>query len=104
MIVGPRRTVTVNACEVEAGQDNVLHLAVNSGTDTVLFNALSTHIAEEGWVDQKFIDAHTATPGTEPADSDPADSDPATMGRVPGRGVAEAVIGFLGRVGLRTPT
>ena len=25
-------------------------------------------------------------------------------GRVPGRGVAEAVIGFLGRVGLRTPT
>ena len=72
VIIDPRRTVTVNACEVEAGQDNVLHLAVNSGTDMVLFNALFTHIADEGWVDQEFIDAHTAVPGTEPADSDPA--------------------------------
>ncbi len=41
VIVDPRRTVTVNACEVEAGKDNVLHLALNSGTDLALFNALS---------------------------------------------------------------
>ena len=27
IIVDPRRTVTVNACEVEAGKDNVMHLA-----------------------------------------------------------------------------
>ncbi len=27
VIVDPRRTVTVNACEVEAGKDNVMHLA-----------------------------------------------------------------------------
>ena len=40
VIVDPRRTVTVNACEVEAGKDNVLHLAINSGTDLALFNAL----------------------------------------------------------------
>ena len=31
--------MTVNACEVEAGKDRVLHLAINSGTDLALFNA-----------------------------------------------------------------
>ena len=31
VIVDPRRTVTVNACEVEAGKDNVLHLADQLG-------------------------------------------------------------------------
>ena len=41
VIVDPRRTVTVNACEVEAGKDRVLHLAINSGTDLALFNALA---------------------------------------------------------------
>ena len=63
IIVDPRRTVTVNACEVEAGKENVLHLALNSGTDMVLLNALFTYIADQGWVDQDFIDAHTALPG-----------------------------------------
>ena len=57
VIVDPRRTVTVNACEVEAGKDNVLHLAINSGTDLALFNALLTYIAEQGWVDKEFIGA-----------------------------------------------
>jgi arsenite oxidase large subunit len=60
VIVDPRRTVTVNACEVAAGKDNVLHLAINSGTDLALFNALLTHIADQGWLDQAFIDAHTS--------------------------------------------
>ena len=55
VIVDPRRTVTVNACEVEAGKDNVLHLAINSGTDLALFNALFTYIADKGWVDKEFI-------------------------------------------------
>jgi arsenite oxidase large subunit len=59
VIIDPRRTVTVNACEAAAGADNVLHLAINSGTDLALFNALLTYIAEQGWVDQAFIDAHT---------------------------------------------
>jgi arsenite oxidase large subunit len=44
---------------VEAGKDNVLHLAVNSGTDLVLFNAWMTYIADKGWVDKAFIDAST---------------------------------------------
>ena len=60
VIIDPRRTVTVNACEMEAGRDNVLHLAINSGTDLALFNALFTYIADKGWVDQALIDAHTS--------------------------------------------
>ncbi|ODN69175.1 Arsenite oxidase subunit AioA [Methylobrevis pamukkalensis] len=60
IIVDPRRTVTVNACEVEAGKENVLHLAINSGTDLALFNAIFTHIADQGWTDRAFIDASTA--------------------------------------------
>ncbi len=55
IIVDPRRTVTVNACEVEAGKKNVLQLAINSGTDLALFNALFTYIADQGWIDSDFI-------------------------------------------------
>ena len=60
VFVDPRRTVSVNASELVAGADNVLHLAVNPGTDMVLLNALLTLVADKGWVDQAFIDAHTA--------------------------------------------
>ena len=59
IMVDPRRTVTVDASEAEAGADNVLHLQINSGTDLVLFNALLTEIADRGWVDRAFIDAST---------------------------------------------
>ena len=59
VIVDPRRTVTVNACEVEAGKDHVLHLAINSGTDLALFNAWLTYIADKGWIDKAFIAAST---------------------------------------------
>jgi arsenite oxidase large subunit len=59
IFVDPRRTVTVNACEMEAGKENVLHLAINSGTDLILFNALLTYIADKGWTDKAFIDAST---------------------------------------------
>lgn len=59
VIVDPRRAVTVNACEIEAGKDNVLHLAINSGTDLALFNAWLTYIAEQGWMDRDFIAAST---------------------------------------------
>ncbi len=59
VIVDPRRTVTVNACEVEAGKDNVMHLAINSGTDLALFNAWLTYIADKGWTDKAFIQAST---------------------------------------------
>jgi arsenite oxidase large subunit len=59
IIVDPRRTPTVAACEAEAGKENVLHLAVKSGTDLALLNALFTEIAANGWVDQAFIAAST---------------------------------------------
>jgi arsenite oxidase large subunit len=59
IIIDPRRTVTVNACEIEAGKEKVLHLAINSGTDLVLFNALMTEIAAKNWIDRDFIQAST---------------------------------------------
>ena len=59
VIVDPRRTPTIAVCEAEAGPENVLHLAVNSGTDMVLFNALLTEIAAKGWTDKAFIAAST---------------------------------------------
>jgi arsenite oxidase large subunit len=59
VIVDPRRTVTVNACEVEAGKDRVMHLAINSGTDLALFNAWFTYINDKGWTDKAFIAAST---------------------------------------------
>jgi arsenite oxidase large subunit len=60
VVVDPRRTVTVNACEAELGKEGVLHLAINSGTDLALFNALLTYIADQGWIDRQFIDTHTS--------------------------------------------
>jgi arsenite oxidase large subunit len=59
IVVDPRRTVTVNACEEVAGADNVMHLQINSGTDLALFNAIFTEITSKGWVDADFIKAST---------------------------------------------
>jgi arsenite oxidase large subunit len=60
IFIDPRRTVTINACEAEAGKDRVLHLAINSGTDLALFNAILTHVVEKGWIDKAFIGASTS--------------------------------------------
>ena len=59
VIVDPRRTVTVNACEIEAGNDRVMHLAINPGTDLALLNAWLTYVVEKGWIDKVFIAAST---------------------------------------------
>ena len=59
IMVDPRRTVTVNAAEEVAGKENVLHLAIKPGTDMALFNALLTHIVDNGWTDSEFITAST---------------------------------------------
>ena len=59
IIVDPRRTVTINACEEAAGADNVLHLAIQSGTDLALFNTLFTYITDQGWIDAEFIATST---------------------------------------------
>ena len=60
VFVDPRRTPTMAACEAEAGKANVLHLAINPGTDLALFNALFTEIAAKGWVDKAFIEANSS--------------------------------------------
>ncbi|GHB29946.1 arsenite oxidase large subunit [Pseudovibrio japonicus] len=59
VIVDPRRSLTVNACEVAASKKNVLHLAIQSGSDLALLNAMLTYAAEQGWIDEDFIAAHT---------------------------------------------
>lgn len=59
VLVDPRRTVTLNACEQIAGAENVLHLQIQSGTDLALFNTLFTYIADQGWVDSAFIEQAT---------------------------------------------
>jgi arsenite oxidase large subunit len=55
IIVDPRRTVTVNAAEEVAGKENVLHLAINEGSDMALFNAILTQVVDNGWIDEAFI-------------------------------------------------
>lgn len=59
IIVDPRRTPSVAVSEQAAGRENVLHLDIEPGTDTALFNALLTYVVDQGWHDQAFIDAHT---------------------------------------------
>jgi arsenite oxidase large subunit len=59
IIVDPRRTVTVAACEADAGKDRVLHLAIEPGSDLALFNTLLTYIADKGWTDKDFIQKFT---------------------------------------------
>lgn len=55
IMVDPRRSVTVNAAKEVAGAESVLHLAIDPGSDMVLFNALFTHIVDQGWTDSEFI-------------------------------------------------
>jgi arsenite oxidase large subunit len=77
VVVDPRRTVTINAAEHVAGNENVLHLAINEGTDMALFNALLTHIVDKGWVDKDFIAKSTFQKGeAQPLD----DAHPAGLG------------------------
>lgn len=57
--VDPRRTGSIAISETIAGKDNVLHLAINPGTDSALFNGLMTYVVEQGWQDNDFIQNHT---------------------------------------------
>ncbi|RMD46971.1 MAG: arsenate reductase (azurin) large subunit [Alphaproteobacteria bacterium] len=63
VIVDPRRSLTVQHCEQVAGKENVLHLAINEGTDLALLNAIFTYIADKGWVDREFIEKSTFRDG-----------------------------------------
>jgi len=59
IFVDPRRSPSVAISEEVAGKDNVLHLQINPGTDTALFNGLLSYIVSQGWIDKKFISRHT---------------------------------------------
>jgi arsenite oxidase large subunit len=59
IFVDPRRTPTIAVAEQVAGNDNVLHLDIEPGTDIALFNGLLTYVVEQGWHDGDFIARHT---------------------------------------------
>ena len=71
VVVDPRRTLTVHSSEQFAGPENVLHLAINEGTDMALFNAILTHIVDQGWTDSAFI-ANSTIQGGEAVAQDSA--------------------------------
>ncbi|SEQ37348.1 arsenite oxidase large subunit [Amphritea atlantica] len=58
ILVDPRRSLTTAICE-QSSKDRVLHLQINPGTDTALFNGLLTYVVDKGWHDQDFIAQHT---------------------------------------------
>lgn len=58
IFVDPRRTPSIAICE-NVAKDRVLHLEINPGTDTALWNGLLTYIVERGWIDKDFIAKHT---------------------------------------------
>ncbi len=59
IFVDPRRTPSIAISEEVAGKENVLHLQINPGTDTALFNGLLTYVVQKRWIDKKFISRHT---------------------------------------------
>ncbi|MBZ9813596.1 nitrate reductase [Mesorhizobium sp. CA7] len=52
VVIDPRRTATADECD--------LHLALDPGTDVLLFNGLLAHLAHTGKTDAGFIRDHTA--------------------------------------------
>tara|TARA_E500000331_G_scaffold356392_2_gene414634 strand:- start:317 stop:2806 length:2490 start_codon:yes stop_codon:yes gene_type:complete len=55
IIVDPRRTMTVAAAEAAGGAENVLHLAIEPGTDISLLNSIARIILDKRWHDIAFI-------------------------------------------------
>jgi assimilatory nitrate reductase catalytic subunit len=52
VVIDPRRTATADECD--------LHLALDPGTDVLLFNGLLAHLARAGVVDENYVAAHTS--------------------------------------------
>jgi len=51
IVIDPRRTATARAAD--------LHLAIRPGTDIALFNAMLHVMRREGFIDRRYIEAHT---------------------------------------------
>ncbi|MBQ4855867.1 arsenate reductase (azurin) large subunit [Rhodanobacter sp. B2A1Ga4] len=58
IFVDPRRTPSIAISENVAAKQ-VLHLDLQPGTDTALWNGLLTYVVDQGWIDRDFIDKHT---------------------------------------------
>lgn len=52
VVIDPRRTATADECD--------LHLAIDPGTDVLLFNGLLAHLGRSGSLDQNYIGASTS--------------------------------------------
>ncbi|MDX8519201.1 nitrate reductase [Mesorhizobium dulcispinae] len=52
VVIDPRRTATADECD--------LHLALDPGTDVLLFNGLLAHLVQAGTIDAGFIRDHTS--------------------------------------------
>ncbi|CDX44536.1 Nitrate reductase [Mesorhizobium plurifarium] len=52
VVIDPRRTATADECD--------LHLALDPGTDVLLFNGLLAHLVQAGKIDADFIREHTS--------------------------------------------
>ncbi|TPI69989.1 nitrate reductase [Mesorhizobium sp. B3-1-3] len=52
VVIDPRRTATADECD--------LHLALDPGTDVLLFNGLLAHLVQAGKVDSGFVRDHTS--------------------------------------------
>lgn len=59
ILVDPRRSLTTAICE-QTAKDRILHLQIEPGTDTALFNGLLTYVVDQGWHNKAFIDKHTS--------------------------------------------
>lgn len=52
VVIDPRRTATADECD--------LHLALDPGTDVLLFNGLLAHLVQAGKIDASFVGDHTS--------------------------------------------
>jgi arsenite oxidase large subunit len=60
IFVDPRRSPSVAISEQVLGNERMLHLQIEPGSDVALFNGLLTHVVEQGWHDEDFIAQHTS--------------------------------------------
>ncbi|GGX38938.1 nitrate reductase [Tateyamaria omphalii] len=83
--IDPRRTATNELTD--------LHLQIKPDSDVALFNGLLTHLADQGYVDHVYVDAHvngfkdavSKARQSNPADTNVADTDLATFYSLWGR-------------------
>ena len=80
VVIDPRRTATADECD--------LHLAIEPGTDVLLFNGLLAHLAQSGAIDRAFVASATSGFGEAVAVASAEASSPA--GVAAGCGLAEA--------------